>query len=71
MIGATVERTSSTCLLSLLGYVAGKKNLFLLDSGASCNFIGKKTLLDLGLDWDLTQSTSVKLADGQQFQTRG
>ena len=43
-------------LLGLSGKVAGRKFKFLLDSGASCNFIGLSQLGALAIDHDLTVS---------------
>ncbi len=55
-MGTSVRADGASCLLALKGIVEGKQRQFLLDSGASCNFVSKKLLLSLGVDWDLTQS---------------
>lgn len=41
-------------LIGLSGKLAGRKFKFLLDSGASCNFIGASLLNSLAIDHDLT-----------------
>ncbi len=56
MAGTSVCQAGATCLLALNGIVDGKQCEFLLDSGASCNFISKQLLMSWGVDWDLTQS---------------
>lgn len=40
-------------LLSLSGKLAGQKLKFLLDSGASCNFVALQQLSALNIDHDL------------------
>ena len=58
-------------LIGLSGKVHGRKYRFLLDSGASCNFISNDLLRKLGLDWDLVVAQSVRLADGTVLTTSG
>ena len=41
-------------LIGLSGKLVGRKFRFLLDSGASCNFIGASYLGALAIDHDLT-----------------
>ena len=43
-------------LIGLSGKLCGRKYKFLLDSGASCNFISNDLLSKLGLDWNLVVS---------------
>ncbi len=59
--------------MALLGKFAGekKKHQFLLDTGASCNFVSSKFLESIGRDWDLVVTQNVKLADGQLLKTKG
>ncbi len=61
----------SSDLLGVNGQLANRKQQFLLDSGASCNFVSQDLLHKLGLDYDLCISQNVRLADGQQLSTRG
>ncbi len=71
MVGNTVRRANKSCLLSLKGNISGHDIDFLLDSGASCNFVSQGTLHRLGIDWDLAKSQNVRLADGKLLSVRG
>ena len=52
--GRSVKPNKSACLVALLGKIASVENLqFLLDTGASCNFVSKRLLETCNIDWDL------------------
>jgi hypothetical protein len=51
-----VEKLSDISLLALCGKLAGRRFKFLLDSGASCNFIGLNKLVELCIDYDIVIS---------------
>ena len=51
--GIKVECNADVSLLSLSGKLAGQKLKFLLDSGASCNFVALQQLSALNIDHDL------------------
>ena len=69
--GNKLESVDTVSLLGLLGEIDGKAYEFLLDSGASCNFISLNLLRTLSLDWDLAAGYTVKLADGTKLKTSG
>lgn len=58
-------------LIGLSGKLCGRKYQFLLDSGASCNFVSQEFLVKLGIDWDLVISQPVQLADKTVLKTSG
>lgn len=51
MLGEVV-RVADVSLLALVGVVRGREVQFLLDSGASCNFISERTLDNLKVKYD-------------------
>ena len=58
-------------LIGLKGLVDLKKFTFMLDSGASSNFISESISRDLGLRFKTLASRTVRLADGKLIQTVG
>ncbi len=65
-------KAADVSLLALRGALcSGKCFSFLLDSGASGNFVSKSFLLDNDLDWDLVIEQKVRLADGKLLKTCG
>lgn len=58
-------------VMKVYGKVAGVKLQFLLDSGASCNFIGLTLFRTLGLKLETCERRSVRLADGKMLTTCG
>jgi predicted aspartyl protease len=58
-------------LLGLRGIVNDVAKSFLVDSGASSNFIGLDVLGEIGIDHDLVVSQKVALADGKILHTCG
>ncbi len=51
--------------IGLRGLVDLKKFTFMLDSGASLNFISESIAQDLGLKFKIMTSRTVRLADGK------
>jgi hypothetical protein len=56
---------NDTNLLGLVGKVRNHELTFMLDSGASCNFISLSLLSSLGLTLNKMPSYSVRLANGK------
>ena len=71
IISNVITSNPDQSLLSLRGKIANSEENFLLDSGASCNFISFELLKKLGIDHDLVISQKVKLADGSLLKTCG
>ena len=71
MTGADVEQAADVSLIGLDGFLNGRSFQFLLDSGASCNFISKQFLEAQKIEWDLVVSRKVRLADGTLLSTCG
>ena len=57
--------------MGLRGLVDLKKFTFMLDSGASSNFVSESIARDLGLRYKTLTSRTVRLADGKLIQTVG
>jgi predicted aspartyl protease len=58
-------------LIGLYGLVGLKKFTFMLDSGASSNFISESIAAELGLRFKSLASRTVRLADGKLISTVG
>jgi predicted aspartyl protease len=58
-------------LIGLHGLVGLKRFTFMLDSGASSNFISESIARDLGLRFKTLTSRTVRLADGKLISTVG
>ncbi len=56
-------------MLTVLGELENKTITFLLDSGASNNFLSKRDVDKLGLEEQKGTPSSVKLADGNKLKT--
>ena len=56
-------------MLTVLGELRNKTITFLLDSGASNNFLSKCDVANLGLELKKGTPSSVKLADGNKLKT--
>lgn len=66
MVGLTTKRT-----LKIIGIIGDMEVVVLIDSGASCNFIGKKLVDQLGLPVVTTQEFGVAIGDGQIIKGSG
>ncbi len=51
--------------------MCGKNLVFMLDSGASCNFLSATLFRTLGVSFDSQVEYSVRLADGNMVKTYG
>lgn len=66
MVGLTTKRT-----LKIIGVIGDMEVVVLIDSGASCNFSGKKLVDQLGLAVETTQEFGVAIGDGQIIKRSG
>lgn len=69
--GVHAVECEDVALLRLNGKIAGTTFQFLLDSGASCNFISSADLEKIGVTVDSEAFQSVRLADGRRLETCG
>lgn len=58
-------------MIGVRGSVANHKLTFMIDSGASCNFMSFALFRTLGLSFDNNSKYTVKLADGATLETCG
>ena len=66
MVGITTKRT-----LRVRGSLRGAEVVVLIDSGASCNFIAKRLVEELGLTVSPTQDFGVAIGDGRVLSSSG